>query len=332
MSSRRRAVTYALLLLWTAVCVLPIYWVAMTSLKSGDNLDRSGGYLPFVDFVPTLDSWRFILFDEADNLLRPFVNSAVIAAAATILTVTVSALAVYGLTRFQPVARLTVVSSGIVAAGLGVTAALLTDPVMWLAVAAVAVASLAAGFALRGRGPVLSHGMVSALLLATRVLPPVVTVIPLYMMAVATGTRDTLPVMILVYAALNIPIAVWLLLPVIGPRASEQEEAARLEGLPHLGILVSILLPMARAGFAAAGLIVFLLCWNEYLYAAYLTTDRATTLPPWVVGQLSMKEAQVGGEAEERAHFSAATILMIVPPLILAAFVQRHLGRSIADR
>ena len=89
---------------------------------------------------------------------------------------------------------------------------------------------------------------------------------------------------------------------------------------------------MVRPGVAATGLIVFLMCWNEYLFAAYLTADQALTLPPWAVGQLSLKEAQIGGEAEEWAHLSAATILMMLPALAFAAFVQKHLARGVFGR
>jgi len=73
------------------------------------------------------------------------------------------------------------------------------------------------------------------------------------------------------------------------------------------------------------------LCWNEYLFAAYLTFDHALTLPPWMVGQLSMKEAQAGGQAEEWAHLSAATIVMVFPALIFAAIAQRLLARSVVS-
>ena len=86
---------------------------------------------------------------------------------------------------------------------------------------------------------------------------------------------------------------------------------------------------MLRASIAAAGFVVFLLCWNEYLFAAYLTADHALTLPPWAVGQLSMKEAQAGGEAEEWAHLSAATVLMMLPALAFGAFVQRQVTRTV---
>jgi multiple sugar transport system permease protein len=169
-------------------------------------------------------------------------------------------------------------------------------------------------------------------MLVTRVLVPAVLVVPLYVMASATGTQDTLTILVLTYTAINLPLAIWLLSPVLGSRATDQEEAAQIDGASHVCILFSVVLPMVRSALTATGLIIFLMCWNEYLFAAHLATDQAQTLPPWAVGQLSMKEAQVGGGAEELAHLSAATILMILPVLAFAALVQKQLGRSVLWR
>jgi ABC-type glycerol-3-phosphate transport system permease component len=230
-------VTYTLLAVWSFVCLFPVYWVAITSIKGVEDIDRPPGYVRFLDFWPSLDAWRFVLFEHNENLVSRLVNSALIA-----------------------------------------------------------------------------------------------LVLPIYVLAQAPGTRDTLLLMIFVYTAINIPVATWLLLPVLGSKATEQEEAAQLDGASHLATFFTILLPMVRAGVVATGLIVFLMCWNEYLFAAYLTADNALTLPPWAVGQLSMKEAQVGGGAEEWAHLSAATIVMIFPTLVFAAFALKHLSRAATRR
>ena len=133
-------------------------------------------------------------------------------------------------------------------------------------------------------------------------------------------------------AALWLAVALWLLAPALGPRASEQEEAARLEGASHLTVFFEILLPMLRRPVIVTGLFLFLLCWNEYLFAAYLTGGHTQTLSPWMVGQLSMKEAQAGGEAEELAHLAAAAVFMAMPAVLLAAAVHRFLGRNLAGR
>ncbi len=89
---------------------------------------------------------------------------------------------------------------------------------------------------------------------------------------------------------------------------------------------------MTAGGIFAACFIVFLLCWNEYVFAATLAADHAMTLPPFLVGQMSMKEAQIGSEAEEWAHFSAAAILMTIPLLATTKMTWRALAKIAVRR
>jgi ABC-type glycerol-3-phosphate transport system permease component len=79
-------------------------------------------------------------------------------------------------------------------------------------------------------------------------------------------------------------------------------------------------------------LIVFLQSWNEYVLAVTLTTNKAMTMPPFLVGQLSIKEAQVGGDAEEWPRFSAVALLMALPVFASTMFVQKYLGRLVTQR
>jgi multiple sugar transport system permease protein len=272
----KRAAIYTVLCLWSFICIFPLYWVFIASLKSEDAIIHSPRYLPFIDFTPSAEAWRFIFFDSSENLLRPLFNSFIISATATLIVIASTCPMIYAITRLGK-----------------------TRP--WLL----------------------------TLMLATRILPPVTVVIALYVMAQKTGLLDTRTVLILTYSAINLPVAIWLLLPVFGKRATEQEEAALLEGVSHIYILWDILRPMIMTSIAAVALIVFVLGWNEYLFAAILTTDQASTLTPWMVGQLSMKEAQVGGEAEEWAHLSAAAIVMVTPLLLFTGVAMRMLtGRA----
>ena len=70
-----KVIIYGLLAFWTVMCLFPLYWVATISVKSGKDIDRPATYLPFVDFTPSLDAWRFILSDPYENLVSRFVNS-----------------------------------------------------------------------------------------------------------------------------------------------------------------------------------------------------------------------------------------------------------------
>lgn len=277
----RGFLTYTPLVFWSFVCLFPLYWVCITSFKSGDAVMHGPSYFPFVDFQPTLESWRFILFDASDNLLHRYVNTVLIGGFASVLTICLALMLIYGLTRHTSF------------------------------------------FGSRFTKPLLAG------LLFTRLLPPAMLVLPLYLMAKTTGSLDTLTMMVLVYAAVNLPVAVWLLLPIMGFRATDQEEAAILDGTSQVEVLFGILLPMVWGQVCAVAFLVLIFCWNEFLLAAYLTSDHALTLPPFLVGQMSMKEAQIAGEAEEWAQFSAASVVMSAPLLWGAGWLQRQLGRSL---
>lgn len=279
-----RAIVYFILGVWSFVCFLPIYWITITSFKDVSIIDKPPAYLPFFDFTPSLDAWRFILSDAAENLVSRAFNSIIIGFSSTLAAMIIGGMLVYGLTRFTSK---------------------------------------------------FSSKSIMAAILSTRILPPVVLALPLYFLAQRTDTLDTSGILIFIYTAINLPLVVWMLAPVFGSRATDQEEAAMLDGATHFHIFFFILLPVVKTAVITVGILVFLQCWNEYLFASYLTSDHALTLPPWMVGQLSMKEAQTGGGAEEVAHLAAATVFMALPVILLTVFAQRNLtlvfGARVAD-
>jgi multiple sugar transport system permease protein len=281
-----KILTYALLVFWSLVCLFPLYWIVVTSLKDSSEIMHGPYYLPFVDFTPSLDAWVTDFTYSNDHLLLRFYNSAVVGVTSTLFTVLFGGMAVYGLTRFR--------------------------------------------YRIPGIGTH-NDGILFAIL-ASRILPPVVIAIPVYVMAQYTGTLDTHFALIFTYTAVNLPVAVWLLLPIFGNRATSQEEAAQLDGASHMRIFLTIFMPMVAASTAAVALVIFILCWNEYLFASFLTSDKVSTLPPWVAGQMLMKEAQVGGDGDEWPQLSAAIIFMIAPLLACTAFAQRVLGRMALRR
>jgi multiple sugar transport system permease protein len=319
---------YAVLIFWSLVCLFPLYWVAVTSLKDEDGIIRGPLYLPFVDFTPSLDAWVSILAYANDHLLLRFFNSAVVGITSTLLTILLGGLAVYGLTRFRYVVRWTRLVLFFLAAVFAGSA--LIVPAVWVQFLFVIVTALLFLLATRPnqRGPTLRNDGILFAILATRILPPVVVVLPIYVMAQYTGAVDTHFALIFTYTAANLPVAVWLLLPVFGNIATSQEESAQLDGASHFQIFFTIFLPMVAASTAAVGLVIFILCWNEYLFAAYLTSDKVSTLPSWVVGQMSIKEGQVGDEGNAWSHLSAAIIFMIMPLLACTGLVQRFFSRT----
>jgi multiple sugar transport system permease protein len=320
--------TYAILGGWAWVCLFPLYWTAAVSFKGPLEIVDGPFYAPFLDYAPSLDAWRYVLFDSNDNPLLRFFNSALVGLTSTALTVVLGALAVYGLTRFQfavPLPRIALIIAALLVAGAAVLA---SGPMLRssLAVIAALAVVISARFGRWARATVGSDGVLIGIL-ASRILPPVVIVLPIYVMAQRIGALDTRSILILTYTAANLPVAVWLLLPVLGSAASDLEEAAQLDGASHLRILFQVVAPTAAAGIAAAGLLIFVLCWNEYLFSVFLADNHAMTMPPFLAAQMSVREQQAGSDAEEWARLSAAIILMAAPLVACAGFAQRFLTR-----
>jgi multiple sugar transport system permease protein len=323
-----RSTRFAILICWSVVCLFPLYWIAITSLKNDATIDNGPFYVPFVDFTPSYDAWAFLLADPYDSLLWRYVNSTVVGVISTLLTVALAGLALYGLTRFK--VTVTYARLALFGIAFGTASSALFVDSMVLRLLLVGTALVLAGAAMRFEpgGPVVSAHVMQGAMLATRVLPPIVIVVPLYVLAQRTGTLDTHFALIFTYVSVNLPVAIWLLAPVLGVRASDQEEAAQLDGASHIGIFCTIVVPMESRSLAAVSLLIFILCWNEYLFAVHLGSNHALTLPPYLVGQMSMKEAQVGSEGEEWSRLSAATVLMVLPMLIVSRWAQRVLGRT----
>jgi multiple sugar transport system permease protein len=105
MTSSRRikmAVTYTLLILWTIICLFPIYWLIITSIKQPIAVFQGPKYFPGIDFQPTLDAWQFLLTGPTSRqVIRSWTNSAILAIGSAIFAVGIGALAGYGLTRFR---------------------------------------------------------------------------------------------------------------------------------------------------------------------------------------------------------------------------------------
>jgi multiple sugar transport system permease protein len=330
-----RMLTYAALGGWACICLFPMYWVLATSVKGPLDIVSGPLYAPFIDYEPSLDAWAYILFDSNDAPLLRFFNSVVVALTSTALTVAFAGLAIYGLTRFRHVVSWPAIATVLVAAGFAVGAFFATSATTRFPFAFATVLSILAAIRARRNGGREFRGTgILIAILATRILPPVVIVLPIYLMAQQTGTLDTRFALIAAYTAVNLPVAVWLLQPVLGEVATDLEEAAQLDGASRFRILLEIVAPVAAPGLVATALLIFVLCWNEYLLSVYLADNHAMTMPPYLVAQMSVREQQAGSDTEELTHLSAAIVLMAAPLIFGAGFVQRLIARSAlgADR
>jgi len=85
---------------WALVVLLPIYWLAVTSLKTPYAVDKGPFYIPFVDFQPTLDAWRYILVELGNDTLRPYVNTVIVGLSSAVIALILGSTAAYALVRF----------------------------------------------------------------------------------------------------------------------------------------------------------------------------------------------------------------------------------------
>jgi multiple sugar transport system permease protein len=190
-------------------------------------------------------------------------------------------------------------------------------------VAAIGGASLTLVIALPGAWAIVRFRTGGAALAGTLMspwlLPPIVAVVPLFTLLRVIGANNTLWGLTLVYALVNVPVAIWLLEGFLRKLPSEIEEAARLDGAGSFRVLTWIVTPLVAPALAAIGIIVGVLNYNEFLLATFLTQNPdAQTLP--VVLSLFY--------GERTPHFgkiAAASVIGVLPVFAAAVFFQRWL-------
>ena len=149
--------------------------------------------------------------------------------------------------------------------------------------ALVILLALPAAYALSIK-PVRKWTDVLFFLLSTKMLPIVAGLLPLYLFALNTGLLDNIYLLVLLYTAMNLPIAVWMLRSFLAEVPVEMLEAAALDGAGLPMVLRKVIAPVAMPGIAATALICFIFSWNELLLAATLTAVVAGTAPVFLTG------------------------------------------------
>ncbi|MBC7909793.1 MAG: carbohydrate ABC transporter permease [Pyrinomonadaceae bacterium] len=161
-------------------------------------------------------------------------------------------------------------------------------------------------------------------ILSTRMFPPIVTAVPLFLMMRDVRLLNTKASLIIVYTAFNLPFVVWMMRGFFMEVPREMEEAARVDGDSRLGALRRVVLPLVAPGLAATAVFCLIISWNEFLFALVLTqTDAAMTLPVGIAGRVTQYEIKWG-------VMSAAGVVAMMPILIFAMAVQRYLVRGLS--
>jgi multiple sugar transport system permease protein len=159
-------------------------------------------------------------------------------------------------------------------------------------------------------------------ILSTRMLPPVVVTIPLFLMYRFFGLNDTRFGLILLYTCFNLSFATWVMKGFIDEIPREYEEAAMVDGYTRFESFRKIVLPQAATGIAATMVFCFIFAWNEYVFALIMTTRKAQTAPPFIPSQLGIGIVDWG-------VIAAGASIFLIPVGVFTFLLRKHLLRGV---
>jgi len=278
-----RVLIYGILLIWTFICLFPIYWTLTTSFKSAPDV-MQGHLVPFLDFKPDWKGWRSLglspdtIFEVSTvrgEFITRFYNSLIASIGASLLAVGLGALAGYGLARF---------------------------PYRF--------------------GPMRNND-ISFFFISQLILPPVVLAMPFLVLYKELALLDSRIGLILLYTLTVLPIVIWIMKDQFSTIPTELEEAALVDGLSIWGAFLTIILPIALPGMVAAFILSLVLTWNEYFFAALLTSTHANTLPVMVA-------SQTGSQGISWWSMAALSWAAILPLIVVGVLLERYIIKGMA--
>lgn len=159
--------------------------------------------------------------------------------------------------------------------------------------------------------------------ISTKFLPIVAGILPLWIIARELGLLNTRLVLIILYTAMNLPLAVWMMRSFFSEVPGELIEAAQIDGAGLKGQLVSVVLPIVAPGLAATALLCVIFAWNEFFLAVQLNPVDGSTIPIWVTSNVSSR-------GNFLAKLSAASTLATLPVVICGWAAQKRMIRGLA--
>lgn len=166
-------------------------------------------------------------------------------------------------------------------------------------------------------------GLLPFAILQLRMFPPIAVIIPVLFLWTYLQLFDTIWGLVLIYGATTFPFVVWLMKSFFDEVPEEIGEAARADGCSEFGAFRKAILPLVRGGIATTALFVFILNWSDFLIALVLTSDDVVTAPVFLS---QIRSATTGQEFGSQA---ALGLILLVPPVLIAILIQRHLVRGL---
>ena len=278
-----RIAIYAALLIWAVICLFPIYWTITTSFKLAPDVMK-GNMVPWWDFTPRWKGWESIGISPR-------------------LMGEVSTVREEFLKRFW--------NSTVIATSASLLAVVLGS----LAAYGLSRFNYRFGF--------MRNSDISFFFLSQMILPPVVLALPFLVLYKSLALLDSRVGLILLYTLTVLPIVIWIMRDQFQGIPIELEEAALVDGLGIWGAFIQIVLPIALPGMVAAFILSLVLCWNEYFFAALLTSTNATTLPVMVA-------SQTGSQGINWWSMAALSSAAILPLVVVAIFLEKYIIKGMA--
>ena len=178
-----------------------------------------------------------------------------------------------------------------------------------------------AGYAF-GRFDFKGSNSLANFILSLRILPPVASAVPIFILFRFLNLLDTYLAFILVYTAFNLPLAIWMMMGFFSELPKEFEEAALIDGCNRFQAFIKVVLPLVGSGVVATFIICFMFAWNELLYAVFLAGPKTYTVTVAMTRFVTIKRVDWGG-------LTAAGITAVIPIFAVAFAVQRYLIRGL---
>ena len=278
-----RLAIYLILLFWAIICLFPIYWTITTTFKAAPDVMK-GNLIPWWDYQPKWLGLKSL--GLSPNTI--FVESTVRAEF---------------LKRFW--------NSAITSVGASTIAVLLGS------CAAYGLSRFQYRFGF------MRNSDISFFFLSQLILPPVVLALPFLVLYKELALLDTRIGLIALYTLTVLPIVIWIMRDQFSSIPTELEEAALVDGLSIWGAFLTIILPIALPGMVASFIISLVLTWNEYFFAALLTSSHAKTLPVMVA-------SQTGSQGISWWSMAALSLAAILPLIIMAIILERYIIKGMA--
>jgi sorbitol/mannitol transport system permease protein len=159
--------------------------------------------------------------------------------------------------------------------------------------------------------------------ISTKFLPVVASIFPIYVYAQKWELIGTRTILIILYIAINLPLAIWMTRSFFSEVPQELIEAAEIDGTNLFNQLRSVIMPIAAPGIAATALLCVIFAWNEYFYAIQLNFANGSTMPQWVIGNVSTR-------GNFLAKLSAASMIECLPVVLAGWAAQKRMIRGLS--